>query len=134
MTSTNNDELVSSTAFKKRHYNAYLVMVIIYMGLGSSCFGFSGSVVSTTLGQPSFFAAMHLDTNPHAAAVIGAIVGIWYAGGAIGAMVNGWVANRWGRKASIAMGALMIVVSGAFLTGSVHVGMYIVFRFFNGWG
>ena len=77
---------------------------------------------------------MHLDTMSNVSSIIGTIVGLWYAGGAVGALVNGWVANRWGRKGSIAMGLTMVVVSSAFLTGSVNIAMYIVFRFFNGWG
>lgn len=118
----------------RAHYSAYTVFIVCFMCLGTLTYGFSAANIGITLGQPSFLVYMHLDTNPHTPALEGAFNGLWYTGGFCGSICHGWVANRYGRKASIALGALLVIVSGAILTGSVNPAMFIVFRFFNGWG
>ncbi len=77
---------------------------------------------------------MKLDSASNGTSVTGAIVALFYAGGFVGSFFQGWISNRWGRKSAIIMGCFLVVVSAAFLTGSVNAPMFIVFRFFNGWG
>lgn len=124
----------TSGEFKpKRHFRAYTVLICICMSFGSVAMGMAGSVISTTLGQPSFIRKMSLD-GPHAEAISGAMNSLFYTGGVAGAICHGWVANRYGRKISIAMGSAILVVSQTLLCGSVNAAMFIVFRFFSGWG
>lgn len=118
----------------RRHFTAYSIYCIFFMGLGSMSYGYPAAIIGTTLGQPSFLSYMGLDTATNATQLIGAITALQYAGGIVGAFVHGWLSNAYGRKASILFGALMVLISGALLTGSVNVAMFIVFRFFNGWG
>jgi MFS family permease len=72
-------------------------------------------------------------TNPNRAHILGATNSLYFAGGFIGSFVNSWVSNRYGRKASIASACLLMIVAGALVAGSVHIGMFIAFRFFTGW-
>lgn len=60
--------------------------------------------------------------------------GIFQAGAFFGALCISLVADRLGRKIAIAIPAALVVVSGACLAGSVNIGMFIAFRFFNGMG
>jgi MFS family permease len=104
------------------------------MGLGSMSYGYPAAIIGTTLGQPSFLTYMGLDTASNASQLTGAISALFYAGGVVGSFCCGWMSNRFGRRASVLGGALMVLISGGLLTGSVNISMFIVFRFFNGWG
>ena len=121
-------------ADKRAHYSWYTFFICCFMSLGSVTYGFATGNIGITLGQPSFIAKMHLATDKNAAALEGAMTGLWYFGAFCGSMFHGWVAERWGRRASIACGCVFVIVSAAILSGSANVTMFIVFRIFNGWG
>jgi len=118
---------------KKRHFNGYTVMICMCMSMGSLAMGMAGSVISITLGQPSFIRKMGLDGS-HAASLEGAMNSLYYAGGVAGSICSGWATASYGPKMSILMGTVILLVSQALLTGSVNAAMFIVFRFFSGWG
>jgi len=77
---------------------------------------------------------------------------MYYVGGAVAAFSIGFLAERYGRKWAIAVvshptewsssesdlttrqSAILTLVSGALLAGSVNIAMFIVFRFFSGAG
>lgn len=124
----------SNVEHGRRHFSGYLIFCIFFMSFGSMSYGYPAAIIGTTLGQPSFLTYMGLDTASNASQLIGAITALFYAGGVVGAFCNGWVSNIFGRKASVLVGALMVLISAALLTGSVNISMFIVFRFFNGWG
>lgn len=60
--------------------------------------------------------------------------GLFQAGAFFGALCISWVADRFGRKMAIIVPALLVILSGALLAGSVNIGMFIAFRFFSGMG
>ena len=118
----------------RRPYTWKVVFMIIGVAWGSASYGYAGSIIATTLGQPSFYAYMGLDSAPNAAALIGTMNGLFYAGGFIGATGIGKVSDRYGRKFSLALGAGITLISNALLAGSVNTTMFIIFRFFQGIG
>jgi MFS family permease len=118
----------------KRHFSGYLIGVIVFMSLGTSAYGFSNAIIATTFAQPSFLLQMGLNDAPNAAGLIGSVTGLYYAGGVAGSICHGWATPRHGPKASVAIGCVFLIVSSAVLTGAVNIAMFIVFRFFNGWG
>jgi len=118
----------------RRHYSTYLISIVIFMCLGSASYGYSAAIIGTTLGQPSFITYMGLDTAPNSSSLLGAITALFYVGGVAGSFCHSFVSNKFGRKASVSTGAVFILISGALLTASVDVAMFITFRFFNGWG
>ncbi|OQU99467.1 hypothetical protein CLAIMM_05097 [Cladophialophora immunda] len=119
---------------QRRPYTLKTVFLIIGVSWGSAAYGYAGSIIATTLGQPSFLEYMGLLTAPNAADLIGAMNGLFYAGGFVGAMCIGKISDRYGRKFSITLGAIVILISNALLAGSVNPPMFIVFRFFQGLG
>ena len=121
-------------AERGRHFTASTVFLVLFMCLGSSAYSYSISVISNTLGQPTFLAYMGLDTDENAASLIGVIVSMYYAGGFFGVVLVNPIADRWGRKPAIAVGATITLLSGAIEAGSVNLAMFIVFRFLNGAG
>ena len=60
--------------------------------------------------------------------------GLFQAGAFVGSIGINVVADRFGRKMSIIVPSLLVLISGACLAGSVNVGMFIAFRFFSGMG
>ena len=118
----------------QRPYRLSTVWHIIGVCWGAAAYGYAGSIIGTTLGQPSFLSYMGLDTASNATQLIGAMNALFYAGGFFGCFIVGYFADRVGRKTVIAAGAALVLVSNALLAGSVNMSMFIVFRFFNGMG
>jgi MFS family permease len=85
-------------------------------------------------GQPSFNAYFELATRPNGTDLISTMNGLFQTGGFLGTLCLPLVADKWGRKWAIAVSAIFIVVSGAFLGGSVNIGEFIFFRFIAGAG
>lgn len=60
MTGLNSD----ATAFeKRRRFSWYLVFIVFFMSLGTCSYGTSAAIISTSLGQPSFYAQMGLNAG-----------------------------------------------------------------------
>lgn len=118
----------------KRQFRMYNVAVIVAMGFGSLAMGYTLNIIGSTLAQPSFIKYFELDTRPDATSLISTINGVFQAGAFFGSLAISWVGDRLGRKWSITIPAILIVISGALLAGSVHIGMFLTFRFFNGMG
>lgn len=72
--------------------------------------------------------------TPYANAILGAINGIYAAGGAFGCVFNMWSSEYFGRKRSIQIGCVISIVGATIMTASVDVGMFIASRFIMGWG
>ncbi|OQU98122.1 hypothetical protein CLAIMM_03949 isoform 2 [Cladophialophora immunda] len=119
---------------QRHQFKFYNVLMLVAMGFGSMSFGYSSAVIAITLGQPTFLKYFGLDTNPNANALIATTNGLYQTGGFLATFSVSVLADRWGRKWAIAVAAILILVSGALLAGSVHIAMFIVFRFFSGAG
>lgn len=104
------------------------------IALSSFAYGYAGAIIATTLTQPSFVTAMGLDKASNQASLLGAINGLYYAGGVFGAFTGGWLSNKWGRKISAIVGNIILLISAAVMTGGVNVAMFITFRFCSGVG
>lgn len=65
----------------------------------------------------------------HTNAILGAINGVYAAGGAFGCVFNMWSSEYFGRKRSIQIGCIISIVGATIMTASVAVSMFIVSRF-----
>lgn len=97
------------------------------------------SISSGTLGQPSFYKSLGLAQQGEpgygrTASLIGAFNGINAAGAAIGAVVNAYSADKFSRKHTIQLGAMILVLGAALCAGSTDVSMFLVARFIAGLG
>lgn len=55
-------------------------------------------------------------------------------GGLIGALVQAPISSKYGRKMASRVAALVLIVSGALMAGSVHIDMFLTARVINGIG
>ncbi|EXJ93636.1 hypothetical protein A1O1_02028 [Capronia coronata CBS 617.96] len=115
------------------------VAIVLSLCLGSISYGYDFSIISTTVGQPTWYAYMGLTTDPTQASlysysnsIIGTIFGLFSAGAIFGGLFVGWFSDAHGRKKSLLSAAVINIVGGALQAGSVHVGMFIVARFITG--
>lgn len=123
----------------KRIPNTFNLLVVIAAALGSTCCAYGMSVISSTIGQPAFFADMGL-ARPGAAgygrtaSLIGAFNGVNSAGSLLAALATAWTCDRFGRLRSMQVGCVASVVGAALCGASVDVAMFLVARFISGWG
>ena len=64
--------------------------------------------------------------------IIGAISGLFSAGGTLGALGMAWLCESKGRKMALYVACIFGIVGGALQAGSVHIAMYLVARFITG--
>lgn len=77
---------------------------------------------------------MDLTTRTDVPVSIGTATGLFYAGGAIGAALNSFFADKIGRKWTVCTAAIISISAITCTTGSVNTGIFIAFRFFVGLG
>ncbi|RFU26551.1 hypothetical protein B7463_g9784, partial [Scytalidium lignicola] len=118
----------------EKRRNPYNLLIVAFVALGSFAFGYSNTIIGTTLAQPSFISYFDLDKSSNRNAISGATSGIYTGGGLLGALFASWAAEHLGRKRSIFIGALTATIGGTLQAGSVALAMFLVFRFVNGFG
>ncbi|KAH0837150.1 hypothetical protein AYO21_04611 [Fonsecaea monophora] len=120
------------------NYTSYNARTILFAATGSLFAGFALAVITTTLGQPTFYESLSLEADPtapgysHTNTIIGAVNGVFFAGGFFGTLFSGWTADRFGRLNGFRIAGVMGVVGAAIQTGSVNVPMYLVARVITG--
>ncbi|KIW49678.1 hypothetical protein PV05_11332 [Exophiala xenobiotica] len=119
---------------KRNKINPYNILILCFLGLGSMTYGYTASIIGTTLGQPSFIEYFDLATRNNGTDLISTMNGLFQTGGVIGTLILPYISDRWGRKWGIAASAILCVISGAFLAGSTNIGEFIFFRFIAGAG
>ena len=119
---------------RSRHFNGSNLLAIIAMGIGSIGYGYSANVISPIFVFPSFNKYFDLETRSNGSAILACMTSMYYVGGTIAAFGIGFLAERYGQKWAIAASAIITLISGALLAGSVDASMFIVFRFFSAAG
>ncbi|KAH8901429.1 MFS transporter [Thozetella sp. PMI_491] len=107
-----------------------MIIYIVGMACASLAYGYNASVIGTTIGQPSFLAYMGSEVAEPK--LLSVIVGLFYAGGFVGAIISAPLSDRFGRRWAALVGAVSTLVVNAILAGSVNPGMFIAFRFLVG--
>ncbi|KAK4616777.1 MFS-type transporter oryC [Fulvia fulva] len=118
----------------RKRINGYNLWMMLFVSLGSLCYGYTANVISATLAQPTFITYFDLDTRSDATALLSATNGIFQTGGVLGTLTLSWWSDSFGRKGGLAISVLLITISGAILAGSTDIAMFLVFRFFAGAG
>ncbi|KAF5609428.1 major facilitator superfamily transporter [Fusarium subglutinans] len=114
--------------------SAMRLPIVIFVALGSLSYGYASSIIATTLGQPTFLSYFALDSRPNANDLMGAINGLFQAGGFLGTLSCYAIADSLGRRKAILTAALISTIGGALQAGSVNIAMFIASRFITGIG
>ena len=116
-----------------------LYQIVLALCFGSITYGYDFSVISTTLGQPGFYAYFGLTASAEDAElyaysnrIIGAINGLFSAGGTFGALGMAWLCESKGRKMALYVACVIGIVGGALQAGSSHIAMYLIARLITG--
>ena len=119
--------------------NAFNLLVVIYVALGSTACSYGLAILGSTIGQPSFYKSMGLaqqgeDGYERTASLIGAFNGVNSAGACLGAIFVSWSADAWSRKHTIQIGAIILSIGAALGAASVNPGMFVFARIVAGVG
>lgn len=118
-----------------RPRNLYNFFVALFVAFGSLCYGYASSISAALIGQPSWYEYMGLEAgSAHSQRILGAINGVYAAGGVFGCIFNMWSCEALGRKKSIQLGCLISIVGASLMTGTVDIPMFIASRFIMGFG
>ncbi|RVX66768.1 hypothetical protein B0A52_08961 [Exophiala mesophila] len=113
----------------------YNVGIGVIVAIGTFGYGYGFGVFITSIGQPGFYLDMKLDpTSRYTANILGAINALFAAGAAFGAISQAWLADRFGRKKSLAMSALLSCIGAAWTAGSPYISMLLTIRVVHGFG
>jgi MFS family permease len=92
--------------------------------LGSFLTGYASSLISNTLGQPSWFATMGLNgTDQKSTDIISTANGLFYAGGFFGTLFTSYFTEKWGRLLGFKVAAGWHVLGGVLQTAAVNQAM-----------
>lgn len=118
-----------------RPRNKYNFFVALFVAFGSLCYGYASSISAALIGQPSWYAYMGLTIGtPETNRILGAVNGVYAAGGAFGCIWNMWCAEFFGRRRSIQIGCVISIVGATIMTSSQNIAMFIAARFIMGFG
>lgn len=118
-----------------RPRNGYNFAIALFVACGSLCYGYASSISAALIGQASWYDYFGLEEGtPQANRILGAINGVYAAGGAFGCIGNMYTAEKFGRPRSIQIGCVISIVGATLMTASVNIPMFIVARFIMGFG
>lgn len=114
----------------------YVFMCALFATLGGLLFGYDQGVVSITLVMPQFLEDIPeiAEGNPGAGFKKGLMTAVLELGAFLGAMNQGWIADKISRKWSILVAGIVFLVGAALQTGAVNYGMLTAARAIGGVG
>ncbi|KAH0837179.1 hypothetical protein AYO21_08164 [Fonsecaea monophora] len=111
----------------------YNFLIVFFVALGSFTYGFNSAIMGLVIGLPAFFQYFNIsldDTQGNQ--ITGATNGLYSGGGILGCIFVPWLLDRLGRRRTIQVAAAVAIVSAALQGGSVHIAMFLIARFLNG--
>lgn len=113
--------------------NTYNFWVVTFVALGTISTAYGLAIIGSTVGQPNFYTYFNLpgvdDPNYiHTSNMIAALNGVNSGGAILGCFFNVWGAEKIGRKWTMMVGCVILIVGGAICSGAVNMAMFIVGR------
>ncbi|OQV04609.1 hypothetical protein CLAIMM_09464 [Cladophialophora immunda] len=119
--------------------NSYNLWVVVFVALGTISTAYGLAIIGSTVGQPNFYSYFNLATQgepgyDHTTNMIGALNGVNSAGAIAGCITQAWTSDKYGRKRTMQIGSVILIVGGALCAGAVDMAMFLVGRFVAGMG
>jgi len=106
------------------------IALATFASTGSFLFGYDAGVMTDVIASQNFLA--YFNTTGESP-IIGAINSTFNGGAVFGALQGGLTMDRWGRKITILIGALICVVGAVLQTAAQNLAMMLVGRILTGW-
>ncbi|CAF9936030.1 hypothetical protein IMSHALPRED_010435 [Imshaugia aleurites] len=120
---------------KRNRHTSYIT---IFAAIGSITYGYAASIIGQVIGQPQFYTYFDLAQKgpglSRTNTILGAMNGLFFAGGALGSLSIAYTASVFGRLRTIQIACLVCILGAALMAGAANVAMYLASRFIMGWG
>ncbi|KAF2013000.1 general substrate transporter [Aaosphaeria arxii CBS 175.79] len=129
-------ETYGPAGFKGIFSNKYVTLCAAFATMGGALFGYDQGVVSITLVMDQFLEVFPEVSENAAGAGFkkGLLTAMIELGAFLGAMNQGWLADKISRKWSILVAVIIFMIGSAVQTGSMGYGMLVAGRFIGGIG
>ncbi|KAK6395559.1 hypothetical protein LTR65_010577 [Meristemomyces frigidus] len=108
----------------------YNILLATFAATGSFLFGYDTGVMTDVIASTNFLKYFNTDpTSP----IIGAINSTFSGGAVFGSLMGGFTMDRFGRKRTIQIGALIAAIGGILQCAAVNLAMLLVGRIISGW-
>ncbi|PKY08304.1 general substrate transporter [Aspergillus campestris IBT 28561] len=109
---------------------SFTVSLAVFAATGSFLFGYDSGVMTDVIDSKNF---LNFFNTTKTSNIIGAINSTFSGGAAIGALQGGLTMDRYGRKFTIQMGALICLVGAILQAAAQNLAMILVGRILAGW-
>ncbi|KAJ5542962.1 Major facilitator superfamily domain general substrate transporter [Penicillium sp. DV-2018c] len=102
----------------------YALGVAFFAAIGTFLFGFDTGIATTTIAHQSWIDYMEHPSK----GITGAVVAVYIAGEAVGALIQTFVGDRLGRIRFMQMMCVIVTIGTVIQTASVNIGMFLAGR------
>ncbi|KAK4184889.1 high-affinity glucose transporter [Podospora australis] len=106
------------------------VSLAMFAATGSFLFGYDSGVMTDVIASPNFLSYFHTSKGTP---IIGAIVSTFSGGAVFGSLMGGLTMDRFGRRMTILIGALISLVGAILQAAAQNLAMILVGRIISGW-
>ncbi|KAK2757292.1 hypothetical protein FQN54_004806 [Arachnomyces sp. PD_36] len=107
----------------------YTFGVALFAAIGTFLFGFDTGIATTTIAHESWINYMGKPSE----AVTGAVVAVYIAGEAVGALTQTFIGDRLGRIRFMQLMCIVVTIGTVIQTASVNIGMFLAGRVLAGY-
>ncbi|KAI0872393.1 putative MFS monosaccharide transporter [Hypoxylon argillaceum] len=108
--------------------SSYNVGIALSASLGTYLFGFDTGIITTTIAHQSWIDYMHDPSK----AVTGAVVAVYIAGEAVGALLQILIADKLGRTRFMQFACVLVTIGVIIQTASMNIGTFLAGRVLAG--
>jgi MFS family permease len=106
----------------------YTLAIALFAGIGTFFFGFDTGIATTTIAHESWIEYMGNPSN----GLTGAVVAVYIAGEAVGALFQTFVGDRLGRIRFMQLMCIIVTVGVIIQTAAMNMGMFLAGRVLAG--
>lgn len=129
-------ETYCQPGFKGLFASYYVALCAVFAAIGGLLFGYDQGVVSVILVEDQFLRRFTRIAEGASGAGFwkGLLTAMIELGALIGALNQGWIADKYSRKYSIVIAVIVFTVGSALQTAAMDYAMLVVARFIGGLG
>ncbi|KAK3196808.1 hypothetical protein K4F52_000152 [Lecanicillium sp. MT-2017a] len=109
---------------EKKGVSLYTFGIALFAAIGTFLFGFDTGIATTTIAHQSWVDYMHHPSH----GLTGAVVSVYIAGEALGALTQTAIGDGLGRIRFMQMMCVIVTIGTAIQTASVNIGMFLAGR------